>query len=1440
MRQEKHCYTDTIKPSFRTVNDPTVTMSDVKSPYRPTDAFDYGLDLCDYNENDMLGVGVQDTMLFTRSAPTTTLMEAAPTFFLDESQLQPEDAVLNHSRRQHLPGQKAWMKLRGDRRKITKEEAHGLIDEFEAPQLRGSEQQGLDFGKYSGGGLDDEEIRPRLLYKDKNGKYRKATIEEIRKNVNSNNRKKKVKSSKKRKVSEDAADGGGGGGGEEEDDLGDEDEELLFTSQNFIPQPTTTTTTTDGFDIYEPIKLSDTPPISQMFLEANKVNDVSNNYSSSSLPSSTKTIREFASDYMSSLHDMEGRKTRNFRAESQLFRRTLDSFLTLPYADDAPPGPTDIWFSAYEGTQTIIQRMWNDLCRVFLEEQHQGSPFPYPSPSSGAPPPPPPPGSGGNDFHNNSSNGKYSGGGGGAGGGGSSNGGGGYPFGPSGGGSGYQAPGWGMGGQYQKTQALTNVVEQGSSDSDESDEEDSSSESEGEQETDISTEGSGVLVPHHQQEVDEAAQLGDKDNSFGEHGWPKAHTAEQEDRKISPVHAGDEMTQTLRDPEEVEALQDTCTNNQMAGGPHNGDEDKNLPNIPEVLCEGEESLSSHPSKEGSKNDKPTTPNFLQSRKSLPIEREQKSHGFDEDSEDEDDRGDKKKDSEDQGKKGGSGDDDDADGGDDDNGETPQAPIVRQAETVHPTMEDDFQAMGSSSQTARSALYPARRLSDDGGFQFPSKATDRATEMFGKDGSGGGKMEANTGIRKASPSSGKLGKGSDHQGGRIKGIHTTSNQPLKAPLSQHQEVELKQPHPLSKMSYLGQTTGVASSSPIVMLNAATSSSSSTSAPGMVGISGDSKRRALQLDLSQIHLATTTTTQNTRGLLQPQQKVALRKEHGFCTDCVGIPVELYSMQFGSQNPVYRDVPGECTRGICLVCHPNHSSLVTSPPLNISETPLNLKLAEAKKMSAAAVAKGFAGGGGGVDMTKKPARTDSNQSSRSIGTAQTAAETIASSTSSFALSVSFPSVASCDSSAFDSQAEIMFHPDLIIDTLNKWKNGHDSVSESSSTLQQRQMEQMNDPHRFTKDVIMQMKESAGAGSTMLADAVVSFMRENVHEEAVQVYCLQEIGAICTMNDQNIDSFVEMKAPDAIVMAMKEHMDSTNVQTSGWDALGSLCVDSSKTITFAKVILSTMFRSGKEEDVQVHCLNMIWEICKGNHNKNANAFMETNVPAVIVWAMNKFKESKRVQKSGCGALWSLCVDGPTTVQLVKAEACKVVVETLLRSLEDRSTQKLAMGIIRTFSREKRARESFLKYNATHAALQSMEKHESSAQIQRHGCEFLTNFACVMPAKVSEREMKAVVQAMLEHHEDTGVMSAACLTLTTYAKQSNNLDAMCRRAEIEDLRLAIQWHYRTARQMLHQSSAPSRWQCSIVEEAETLLQLIGGSDLPASMPSIREDDETQ
>lgn len=80
-----------------------------------------------------------------------------------------------------------------------------------------------------------------------------------------------------------------------------------------------------------------------------------------------------------------------------------------------------------------------------------------------------------------------------------------------------------------------------------------------------------------------------------------------------------------------------------------------------------------------------------------------------------------------------------------------------------------------------------------------------------------------------------------------------------------------------------------------------------------------------------------------IVSKEKKSALREQHGFCLTCPGVPVQLYEIKRSRLNPLWsskkpRTVEGQCAKGRCLRCNPEHNHNNNRKPKhdNLSRNP------------------------------------------------------------------------------------------------------------------------------------------------------------------------------------------------------------------------------------------------------------------------------------------------------------------------------------------------------------------------------------------------------------------------------------------------------------------------------------------------------------------------
>ena len=328
------------------------------------------------------------------------------------------DVVLNHSRRWHKLGHQIWSRdFRGDRRPIGTEEAMEIAKFFATPRV-----------------IDGEFVTPRVLFKEKDGTYRKATIQEVITNVGSKRAPSAPRQQFQLQHAEVASsineaanlelstnqssmgknqhvvptipattedDGAVSNVGNERVSTNkmEQQSELYPAATVAMNIPSTqqkgvtqcvldnpnmqapshprveTDTKVDQGDTDETVEegkddicnesISDTITTTsndsrkkrKMFTDVDIINK------DNEMQESNKPLREIIIPYYASLRDLEGTTNKQYRSESQKFRKTLDVFMALPFSDEIPlTDKQDIVFYGHCYVEKVIELMWDTLC----------------------------------------------------------------------------------------------------------------------------------------------------------------------------------------------------------------------------------------------------------------------------------------------------------------------------------------------------------------------------------------------------------------------------------------------------------------------------------------------------------------------------------------------------------------------------------------------------------------------------------------------------------------------------------------------------------------------------------------------------------------------------------------------------------------------------------------------------------------------------------------------------------------------------------------------------------------------------------------------------------------------------------------------------------------------------------------------------------------------
>ena len=349
---------------------------------------------------------------------------------LSEDDVKDYDHVINHPRRQQMEGHQRYQALRGCRRKIDLIEAQQILDEFERPRTVTSFfdksrseiirprllKRTMKSSNSVGGGVSGDSSSSREYI------YQKVTLKDIQTSVAAKRKSNVEASSKKRKIilHKDSIVHVEHEGGTKfapvryiestasgittsssistwcsEDELIDDEpvpinnvddfESLVIFSDT---QKCLDDEISDGIGFVYPdgyfskrAKMmrastksagsicddgATTTTIDESFGDLSSLSDNGADVNDTTTELvGPRTLREIIGHYGKALHELENGRKR-YRKESHVFRKTLDTFLALPYVDYVPVRDEQFAYHGYYTVQDTLKVMWCHLCRDCL------------------------------------------------------------------------------------------------------------------------------------------------------------------------------------------------------------------------------------------------------------------------------------------------------------------------------------------------------------------------------------------------------------------------------------------------------------------------------------------------------------------------------------------------------------------------------------------------------------------------------------------------------------------------------------------------------------------------------------------------------------------------------------------------------------------------------------------------------------------------------------------------------------------------------------------------------------------------------------------------------------------------------------------------------------------------------------------------------------------
>lgn len=563
--------------------------------------------------------------------------------------------------------------------------------------------------------------------------------------------------------------------------------------------------------------------------------------------------------------------------------------------------------------------------------------------------------------------------------------------------------------------------------------------------------------------------------------------------------------------------------------------------------------------------------------------------------------------------------------------------------------------------------------------------------------------------------------------------------------------------------------------------------------------------------QINLAYNEMTVGTNGsVLSREEKAEIRFRHGFCKDCEGAPIQLFSIKKSRLNPLWvtkepRSVPGECAGGVCYVCHPDKdpnrkngrrrvvresssdpaytqreegSLSLQRPPHVLRPHPRTqqVDMNPTSDHSAPMVQSGNASASGSSSSSEESGHPMSPQSSSNslpkvplLPADRRMLKTLS------------PGTAHSNGShgrKSRPQWSGVYVPEVMLEAANDSRNDDRMKAESPTPSIS------GDSHDSLEGLGSQHSESSMRDRTMNASMYdIQTQSSATSDSSTSTSMLSPPNTRKTIT-------IQQKQELPPVPQTKSYSDNeiTNI-IDGLNALVQGLADCGSPELLADILMGALREHKEVASVQAHCLGVIRELCKDSQ-VNRSAMMTAGISEDVVRALKSNTQDPVVLEHGCSIIWSLGVDNAYRISLIRAGACSPIVKAMKNFVATEPLVRNAIGALRTLSPESEARDMFGSIGASKVVSEAMKIHRGSMVIQRDGCAFLSNCAVNIEKQIVTvvpfEELDAIVQALVHHRQESSVVQGACFALKNYTHEERNCRTLRKCQEVEALILHV------------------------------------------------------
>ncbi|KAL7470264.1 hypothetical protein ACHAXS_011896 [Conticribra weissflogii] len=201
------------------------------------------------------------------------------------------------------------------------------------------------------------------------------------------------------------------------------------------------------------------------------------------------------------------------------------------------------------------------------------------------------------------------------------------------------------------------------------------------------------------------------------------------------------------------------------------------------------------------------------------------------------------------------------------------------------------------------------------------------------------------------------------------------------------------------------------------------------------------------------------------------------------------------------------------------------------------------------------------------------------------------------------------------------------------------------------------------------------------------------------------------------------------------------------------------------------------RSEQLAMFCMTTLWILARKSDTNKHKIIFEGRTLEAIVEAMTIHKEtSLDIQTRACGLLWSLAMNAIHRKHIANLGGCNGVLNAMMSYEEVEYLQVMALGALKVISLDTVGQSTLILKGTGSIVAKCMASHPTNATIQSEGCAILCNLArdadqSIRP--VSEREIEAVMNAILYNPDSSEVIEGACFALLCFASSTDNIGSI-------------------------------------------------------------------